>query len=158
MTRRRAKLAVVVLSSLAAGGTLAACGDPVTANHDWQSISSRTSVTTVVNGVSQQVLSFDGVLSTGPKATPVAGTVFREECVGPAGKGPFKCLMLLNAGTKVYVATGQVQDLNKRQELVTLTNPAQHFLITTLAGGTMSSKLEISARTSLRAGAAGSRS
>ena len=149
MTRRRTKLAVVVLSSLAAGSALTACGDAVTANHDWQSSSRRTSTTTVVNGVSQTVIVFDGILTTGPKGKGVAGTVFREECVGPGNTGPYKCLMLLNTGSKVYVAAGQVPSPYDFQELVTLTDPARAFHITQLAGGTKSSVLQISVRTHL---------
>jgi hypothetical protein len=91
-------------------GVLAACGAPISANHQWQSLTTASSYQTAVPsplGHGTMVLQHD-VLS-GPlsdaQGKPLAGTSFREDCSHGIYQEEF-CKLLLNSGPRLYVAAG----------------------------------------------------
>ena len=147
MPRRPKRMAAVILSGVSVAGVLAACGDPVTANHDWTSTSRLFTESRVVKGVSETLTLVDGSLTGGA----AAGTVVREECVrvNDGRQEPYKCLLCINAGSKVYVAAGETPSPVDSQpdEFTTLTDPARAIDVTVLGATPRSIHLKISART-----------
>jgi hypothetical protein len=94
---------------------LSACGDPITANHDWQSVSALITVSATVGATTEaKGTLLAGVLVNAQKA-PIIGTQFVEKCAKlfkirpvPAGTTAtdYSCLTSLNTGLKFYVAGG----------------------------------------------------
>lgn len=150
MLSRSMKMAAVGICC-GVGAGLTACGDQVTADHDWYSTAAITSETRTVAGVSEQALVLDGPLLTSDTGTAVPGTLVHLECVqfdDHLGHEPYRCLLLLNAGRKVYVAAGQQDDPLRGREphqLVTLTNPARGLSYTVLGVGTKSAHIKLAA-------------
>ena len=105
---RGTKIAAMVAGGAVAAG-LAACGDPITANHDWKSVSALVTVSERVGGTTVAKGTVLAGVLLNAKGQEVLGTRFKEECVKVTGTGTatnYRCLALLNAGQKVYVAGG----------------------------------------------------
>ena len=89
-------------------GGLAACGDPVTGPHDWKVTASLSSQSGVSSGnIGYAARNLRGPLLDG-RGAPAAGTSFSEQCTVYASgfTTPATCLVIVNTGTKVYVAKG----------------------------------------------------
>ena len=110
--RRHQKSTVAAVGVIAAGA-LAACGDPITINHDFQSVSALSTMTTTKGNTTF----VSGNLLQGPlvnaHGAPIPGTQFVERCakifvVTPTGGAStaYSCLATLNTGQKFYVAGG----------------------------------------------------
>jgi hypothetical protein len=97
---------MLAAGGIALAGALAGCGDTITANHDWQSVSALVTVSANVGSTTvgqESVLT--GVLVDGQQK-PLFNTRFQNKCVREGTSGPYRCLALLNAGHNVYVAGG----------------------------------------------------
>ena len=148
----RTKLSAAALA-VVMGSAMAACGDQITANHDWYSIASiTTSQVRSVDGGSLQTLTLDGPLLTSNTGRAVPATHFHLGCVqydDHLGHKPYNCLLLLNAGEKAYVASAR-QDKVLSSDLphlfFTLTDPASRLSYTVLGVGTKSVHLKLTAR------------
>ncbi len=102
---RRAAIAVSVAVLL---GGLAACGDPVTGPHGWKATVSVSTQSGVSSGnIGYQTRNLRGALLD-RRGAQVAGTSFSEQCTVYASgfPTPAGCLVVVNTGTKVYVAKG----------------------------------------------------
>jgi hypothetical protein len=103
---RQGKAGLVAASGLTLAATLTACGNPITANHDWRSLTALVTVTEQVDGHT-----VTGVALAGPlvdsQGRPVAKTAFEETCAKVSGSGTtFRCLTLIYTGPKAYFAGG----------------------------------------------------
>jgi hypothetical protein len=99
---------VLALGGAALAFGLVACGDPVTAPHDWKATGSLSSHGGVSSGnIGYLVRNLRGPLLDG-KGAPAPGTSFAEQCTAYASgfTTPEVCLVIVNTGTKVYVARG----------------------------------------------------
>ncbi len=147
----RTKMSAAALA-IVAGSALAACGDRITANRDWYSTPSITSQVRSADGRIEQTLILDGLLATSKTGTVVPGTSFHLDCVqfdDHLGHNPYNCLMLVNAGQKVYVASARQDKVLSSElphQLNTLTDPEGSLSYTVLGIGTKSVHLKISAR------------
>ncbi len=136
--------------------SLTACGNTVTASHDWYSFASVTSTFAppgagpAGTSTALAITQFNGVLTTSQSSKPVTATLVREECQRPAtgeAATPYTCVLFLNAGAKNYVAFGTTFDLyGASYTLKTLTNPAASIIITPLGATPRTVHLRISAR------------
>lgn len=107
LRRRATRAGAAGVALVLFAGVLAACGDPVTGPHDWRVIGHPSSQSGVSNGVGYQTRTLRGGLLNG-KGSPTAGTSFTERCTDAASgfTTPATCLLIVNTGTKVYVAKG----------------------------------------------------
>jgi hypothetical protein len=106
-------MASLIASGLFLGIAVAACGDPITASHDWRAVGSQGIVVTFAAGHATGTADvIDGQLANDALAG-VAGSSFQERCVriAPAGPRAFNCITVLRTGSKVYIAAGMAANL-----------------------------------------------
>ncbi len=135
---RQRKAGLIAASGLTLAATLSACGNPITADHDWRSLSALVTVTEQVDGHT-----VTGVALAGPlvdsQGRPVAKTAFEETCAKVSGS-TFRCLALIYTGPKAYfaggMATGPFETL---KSLATPVTPGT-ITITKLSGNQPASK------------------
>ena len=102
---RHRKAALLAASGFTLAATVTACGNPITANHDWRSLSAQVTVTEHVTG--HTVV---GVVLAGPlvdaQGRPVPKTAFEETCAKVSISVSYRCLALIYTGPKAYFAAG----------------------------------------------------
>jgi hypothetical protein len=109
MFDRCRKAALLTTTGVTVIAAAAACGNPITANHDWKSLNALVTVTEHVgpNTVTGYVLA--GRL-TDAQGRLLLTTRVQETCAhvsGPAStSAAYKCIAIVNTGPKVYVAGG----------------------------------------------------
>jgi hypothetical protein len=96
---------------------MTACGDPITANHDWYGLATASTYLTSVqmpSGAPVRILHnvLSGHLLDGPQGHQVSTTSFVEDCtsfVVPQGttQNPLReCTLVLDTGPRLYAARG----------------------------------------------------
>jgi hypothetical protein len=129
---RRRKSVLLAAGGLATAGVVAACGNPVTANRDFNTVTIYVTVSQQVNGqtgVQEQV--GQGVLLDAA-GQQVQGTFFDESCArGPKTGTQWDCLTYFApGGAKLYVAGGLVSGPFTTQRLLDRANSPSSMTIT----------------------------
>jgi hypothetical protein len=95
-------------------GCLAACGDRITANHDWQALVTPSAYNEQVyipgfpTPYARTHFTLTGSL-VDARQRPVAGTFVRQNCYevpGIPGQVQMFCQVIVDAGQRIYVASG----------------------------------------------------
>ena len=106
----RRKTVLFAATGVAAVSALAGCGNPITASHDWRSLSALVTVTEQAGAHSVSAVVLAGPLIDA-SGKPVAKTAFEETCAvvkttGSTTTPAYKCLALIYTGPKAYFAGG----------------------------------------------------
>ncbi len=145
----RSALAVGAVGCLLAG--VAACGDVVTDPHDWYAVAGLTQDTQTIDGVQQRRIVIEGPLSVSRNGGAARGTLVREVCIqkviSSSATVPYDCLLVLNAGSKAYAASGSTPAplSAKTYRLRVLTESTGYIDVTTFGATGRSIHLKLSA-------------
>jgi hypothetical protein len=130
---RRRKSVLLATGGLALAGVVSACGNPVTANRDFQTVNIVVTVQEQVNGQTVAVQSINEGVALDAKGNQIRGTFFNETCgrAAKSGTQQWRCLTYFApGGSKLYVAGGLTSDPFGTQHMLDKANSAGTMTIT----------------------------
>lgn len=110
---KRSLIVGLIVGGLSVGSTLAACGNSVTASHDWQAVGAQGIGVTFAAGHATGTSDVVNGQLVDKALAGVRGSSFQERCVriAPAGPRAFNCITVLRTGSNIYIAGGTVANL-----------------------------------------------
>lgn len=144
MLFNRRKTALLATTGVAAISAIAGCGNPITANHDWRSLSALVTVTEHAGAQNLKAVVLAGPL-VDASGKPVAKTAFTETCAvvtttGATQTPAYKCLAIIYTGPKAYFAGGMASGPYETLKSLAVPATASSIKISRISGTQPASK------------------